>query len=176
MKAKTKICGAALLGLMLVAVPASGQTLDDIVTAEEAVIAAWQQTPLTFRTSLFADSKPQGFGIYVERAHNEYAPGEPIIVYAEPVGYGWHESPDGTYTFGFNVDFLLKDDEGRIVAGQENFQQLELNSRFRNREFMLVLTLTVDGAPAGSYTIEYRVRDVASDKEGTIALPFHVVD
>ncbi|MBO6900597.1 MAG: hypothetical protein JJ864_04555 [Rhizobiaceae bacterium] len=174
MKTKTKIAGASVFGLALIAVPALSQTLDDIISAEEAVIAAWQQTPLTFRTALFADSKPQGFGIYVERAHNEFATGESIIVYAEPVGYGWHLSPDGTYTFGFNVDFLLKDDAGKIVAGQENFQQLELNSRFRNREFMLVLTLTVDGAPPGSYEIEYRVRDVASDKEGTIALPFHI--
>ena len=175
MKMVLNACAAVLLGMFLTN-SAAGQTLEDIVAAEEAVIEAWMQTPLTFRTALFADSDPQGFGVYVERAHNEFAPGERIIVYAEPVGYAWHESPDGTYTFGFNVDFLLKDTDGKIVGGQENFQQLELNSHVRNREFMLALTLTVDGAPPGRYIIEYRVRDVASEKAATISLPFHIVE
>ncbi|GAB5505057.1 MAG: hypothetical protein JJ911_04495 [Rhizobiaceae bacterium] len=172
----TQLATAAILACLSLPGTAAAQTLDDIIAAEEAVIEVWEQTPLTFRTAIFADASPGGFGIYVERAHNEFLPGEPIIVYAEPVGYAWHESPDGTYTFGFNVDFLLKDANGKIVGGQENFQQLELNSRYRNREFMLTLTLNVDGAPAGEYEIEYRVRDVASDKAGTISLPFYIAE
>jgi hypothetical protein len=146
------------------------------VAAEEAVIVAWEQTPLIFRTAVLADKPPEGFGIYYERAHNEYAPGEPIVVYAEPVGYAWRENPDGTYTFGFDVDLLLKTTDGAIVGGQENFQHLELTSYARNREFMLTLTLTVDGAPAGDYVVEYTTRDIASDKAGVISLPFSIVE
>ena len=143
--------------------PLAAQTLDAIEEAEEAVVVV-------------ADTAPEGFGIYLERAHNEFAPGEPVIVYAEPVGYGWHENDDGTYTFGFDIDLLLKRPDGAVVGGQENFQHLELTSRVRNREFMLTLTLTVDGAPPGAYVVEYTARDIASDKQGVIALPFFIVD
>ena len=156
--------------------PLAAQTLDAIEEAEEAVVVVWERTPLVFRTAVIADTAPEGFGIYLERAHNEFAPGEPVIVYAEPVGYGWHENDDGTYTFGFDIDLLLKRPDGAVVGGQENFQHLELTSRVRNREFMLTLTLTVDGAPPGAYVVEYTARDIASDKQGVIALPFFIVD
>jgi hypothetical protein len=161
---------------MAVSGVAAAQSLGDIERAEATVIEAWRQTPLAFRTAVIVDAPPQGFGIYHERAHNEFAPGEPIVIYAEPVGYAWRENPDGAYTFGFDVDLLLKTSDGAIVGGQENFQHLELTSRARNREFMLTLTLTVDGAPPGDYIVEYTTRDIASDKAGVISLPFSIVE
>ena len=165
----------AALALAL-ATPATAQVSAEYQAAEDALVAAWQSMPLAVRNASFVTEPASGYGLYTRRDNAVFAQGEPIIVYAEPVGYAWHESPDGTYTFGFNVDFLLKDTDGKIVGGQENFQQLELNSRVRNREFMLALTLTVDGAPPGRYIIEYRVRDVASEKAATISLPFHIVE
>lgn len=169
---------AFMAGLAFIAVSGTtaAQTLGDIELAEEAVIAAWQRTSLTFRTAVIVDAPPEGFGIYQERAHNEFAPGEPVVIYAEPVGYAWHENPDGTYTFGFDVDLLLKKTDGAIVGGQENFQHLELTSRTRNREFMLTLTLTVDGAPPGDYVVEYTTRDIASEEAAVISLPFSIVE
>jgi hypothetical protein len=166
----------AALAFMAVSGMAVAQTLGDIELAEEVVIDAWQRTPLAFRTTVIVDAPPQGFGVYHERAHNEFAPGEPIVIYAEPVGYAWRENPDGTYTFGFDVDLLLKKSDGAIVGGQENFQHLELTSRARNREFMLTLTLTVDGAPPGDYVVEYTTRDIASDKAAVISRPFFIVE
>jgi hypothetical protein len=165
---------AAALSLMVDGL--SAQTLDAIDEAEAAVIAAWEETPLMFRTAIIADTRPQGFGLYHERAHNEFAPGEPVIVYAEPIGYAWHENPDGTYTFGFDVDLLLKSGDGVVLAQQNDFEHLELTSRGRNREFMLVLTLTVEDAPPGRYVVEYTARDIASDKAGTISLPFFIAE
>jgi hypothetical protein len=156
------------------AATAPAQTIEDIETAEEAVVAAWEQTPLMFRTAILADTPPQGFGIYYERAHNEYAPGEPIVVCAEPVGYAWRENADGSYTFGFDVDLLLKTTDGTVVGGQDDFEHLELTSYAKNREFMLTLTLSLDGAPAGDYVVQYTTRDIASDKSGVISLPFSI--
>jgi hypothetical protein len=166
----------AVAAVMVLTGGSAAQSLDAIEAAEEAVIEAWEQTPLTYRTAVFVASDPAGYGVYNERADGNFAQGEPIVIYAEPVGYAWQENDDGTYSFGFDVDLLLKTAGGAIVGGQENFQHLELTSRARNREFMLTLTLTVDGAPPGDYVVEYTTRDIASDKSGVISLPFSIVE
>jgi hypothetical protein len=153
---------------------ALAQDLAAIEKAEEAVVAAWNATPILFRTSVFVSESPGGFGIYRQRESNVFGPGEPLVVYAEPVGYGWKDNGDGTFGFGFNVDLIIKKPDGSIVGGQENFQRLALSSRARNREFMLTLTLTFDGAPAGDYVLEYVVRDLTGSKSGNISLPFTV--
>lgn len=170
---KTKLIGAAML--LAVATQAGAQSIEAIEKAEEAVIAVWNATPLAYRRALFVDNA-QGFGVYQARANAIFKSGEPLIVYAEPVGYAWKDNSDGTYSFGFNVDLLLKSSKGEIVGGQENFQTLELTSRSRNREFMLTLTLNIDGAPAGDYVVEYRTRDIHSAKSAVISLPFTVAD
>lgn len=165
----------AAVSLLATAGGAGAQSLEAIDTAEQAVVAAWNATPLAFRKALFVDNA-QGFGVYQARDGATFKGGEPLVVYAEPVGYAWKDNGDGTYSFGFNVDLLLKSSKGEIVGGQENFQKLELTSRSRNREFMLTLTLNIDGAPAGDYIVEYRTRDIHSDKSAVISLPFTVKD
>lgn len=160
---------------LLLAGGANAQSLADIERAEAAVIAAWEQTPLLFRRTIFV-TEANGYGAYKERADARFKPGEPLLVYSEPVGYAWKDNGDGTFSFGFDVDLLLKTSSGEIVGGQENFQQLVLTSRAKNREFMLTLTLTLTGAPAGDYVVEYRTRDAFGSKVGTISLPFTIAE
>lgn len=171
MKRMLLLASAIAVGLQA---GAAAQGLEKLEAAEEAVVAAWNETPLSFRKAVFVSAPPEGFGVYQERDDAVFAAGEPLVVYAEPVGYAWKDNGDGTYNFGFGVDLLLKTSKGEIVGGQENFQQLELTSRAKNREFMLTLTLNIDGAPAGDYVVEYRTRDLHSSKVGTISLPFAV--
>ena len=152
---------------------AAAQTLSDVQAAEQKVEDAWLKTPLTFRKALLVD-KAQGFGIYTPRASNVYAPGESILIYSEPVGYGWHDNGNGTYTFGFNVDLLVKHPDGSILGGKENFQKLILTSKARNREFMLTLNLTPDGFPPGDYVVKYTIHDVVLGKVATISQPFSI--
>lgn len=159
--------------LLAAATSAGAQSIEAIEKAEAAVVAAWNATPLAYRRALFVDHA-QGFGVYQARANAVFKSGEPLIVYAEPVGYAWKDKGDGTYTFGFAVDLLVKTSKGEIVGGQENFQTLEMTSRSQNREFMLTLTLNIDGAPAGDYVVEYRTRDINSQKSAVISLPFTV--
>lgn len=158
----------------LVSSECSAQTLEAVDKAEERVVEAWLATPLTFRRALFVSEPPAGFGIFSQKEDSVFHQGEPLVVYAEPVGYAWRENGDGTYSFGFDIDLLLKSVDGSILGGQENFQHLELTSFARNREFMLTLTLDVNDAPPGDYVVEYRTRDIASDKEETISLPFSI--
>lgn len=171
----TKFASAFALSALLATTGASAQSLEAIDKAEQAVIAAWNATPLAFRKTLFVDNV-QGFGVYQARADAVFKNGDQLIVYAEPVGYAWKDNGDGTYTFGFNVDLLLKTSKGEIVGGQENFQKLELTSRSLNREFILTLTLSIDGAPVGDYVVEYRTRDINGSKSAVISLPFTVTE
>lgn len=154
--------------------PVAAQSLEEITKAEEGVIAAWEATPLSFRKAIFVD-EAVGFGIYKARGA-EFKPGEPVVVYAEPVGYGWQVNADSTYTFGFDADLVLKTPDGEVVATQENFAQVALTSAERNREFMLTLSLELTDAPAGDYVIEYVTRDIASEKSATLALPFTITE
>lgn len=166
----------AAVGMLAVTAPATAQSLADIEKAEAAVVEAWNATPLALRTALFVTEAPQGFGLYNPRPEAVFKPGESIVVYAEPVGYGWTDNGNGTFGFGFTVDLAIKNKEGGVLASQENYQRAEFSSRSRNRELMLTFTLTLDGAPAGDYVVEYLIHDITGDKQGTISLPFTIAE
>jgi hypothetical protein len=170
---RTKSAAVAVI-LTLGLGEAFAQDLQAIETAEAALVEVWNATPLQYRRAVFVSEPPRGFGVFAERADAIFRQGEPIVVYAEPVGYGWRDNGDGTYSFGLNVDLLLTTADGTTIVEQADFQRVELTSRVRNREFMLTLTLEIGGAPPGDYVVEYRTRDIASDKAGTISLPFSI--
>lgn len=152
------------------------QTIEDIDKRDAAVTEAWAATPLSVRRALFVTGHPDGFGQYVERPNNAFKKGEKLVTYAEPVGYGWKDISKGFYEFGFKVDFLLKTPDGKVLTGQEDFADLSQKSHARNREFMVILTLNVTGAPPGDYIIEYKLRDVTGTKTGTFNQPFKIVE
>lgn len=169
---KRMLAALAAIGMGLMATGALAQSLEAIDKADEAVWQAWDATPLTFRHAVFVGEPPQGFGVYKDRANSTFKSGESLVVYAEPVGYAYKDNGNGTYSFGFNVDLIVKSPSGEIVGGQENFQKLELTSRAKNREFMLTLTLDLTNAPPGDYVLEYKTHDLNSDKVGLMSLPF----
>ncbi len=153
---------------------AGAQSLQDIERREAAVIEAWEKAPLSIRRAAFVSDRPKGFGQYEKRANDVFKPGEKLVVYAEPVGYGWNEVGTGTYEFGFSVDFLIKSPDGKVLAGQQDFAKLAEQSHTRNREFMLTLTLNVTGAPPGDYVVEYKLRDITGKKTTSFELPFKI--
>ena len=163
-----------LFALLLSAGTATAQSLDEIDKRQAAVIEAWQKTPLTIRRALFIDGEPRGFGLYQERSTKEFKPGEKVVVYAEPVGYGWKDAGQGMFELGFVVDFLIKSKDGEILAGKENFMRIATESHARNLEFMVVLTLNMSSAPSGDYVVEYKLHDIASDKTATFEMPFKI--
>lgn len=170
-----RLLPVAFAAALLFALPAAAQDLTGLMQAEAQVAAAWEATPLSFRKTLFA-TRIEAFGVYEEKAGTVFAPDEPIIVYAEPVGYGYRANADGTFDFGFDFDLAVKNDVGEIVSGKEGFASTVLTSKVQNREFLVTLTLTLSGAPAGNYVLEYLARDVASGETATIGLPFTISD
>ncbi|RYE87042.1 MAG: hypothetical protein EOP19_05305 [Hyphomicrobiales bacterium] len=155
--------------------PAFAQSIDALVAAEQQVAAAWDATPLTFRKTLFATGI-EAYGVYTEKQGSVFAPGEPIVVYAEPVGYGYTTDAAGKYTFGFDFDLVVKTADGDVVAGKDGFAHFALVSTVQNREFLVSLTLTLNEAPAGNYVLEYLARDIASDETATITMPFTIAE
>ena len=168
------------LALLLVAViccgTAQAQPLQEIDKREAALIEAWNGTPLTVRRAIFVQEHPDVYGDYAERANNVFKKGDTLMTYAEPVGYGWKDVGGGFYQFGFKVDFLVKTADGTVVGGKENFADLIKKSRAHLRDFMVVLNLSLNDISPGDYVVEYKLRDVASDKSYTISQPFKVVE
>jgi hypothetical protein len=151
----------------------SAVTLDDIDTLREAVTDAWTEMPLTVRHVMFVTEKPPVLGAYSERPTNVFKAGEKLLTYIEPVGYTWKQQGK-MFNFGVIVDFVVKNADGKILAGQENFAKLSLASRTKLQEFMLNLTMSVDGAGPGKYVLEYKLHDLGSDKTVVVDQPFEI--
>ena len=166
-----------LLAIALLLAPgvASGQT-QDIDRADAALSEAWARAPLTVQRAAFVAERASGYGIYQERS-SAFKAGESLITYAEPVGFGYRQVGKDTYEFGFTVDFVVKTADGKLLAGQENFARLDMQSSRRNREFMLTLTLNVTGLPPGAYKLEYRLHDISGNKKSArFEQPFSIVE
>jgi hypothetical protein len=167
--------GALRLGALFCAVAAAhAQTLQEIDKRDAAVVEAWNAAPLTIRKAIFVSEHPAGYGEYAERPNNSFKQGEKLVAYAEPAGFGWKDVGNGQYQFGFKVDFVVKSADGKVLGGQENFANLAQTSHSRNREFMVLLTLSLSDAPPGDYIVEYTLHDIASSKTATFSLPFKI--
>ena len=169
---------AVLAGLPIVALAplsaARAQSLEAIDRLEAAVHEAWDKTPLTVRRAIFVKQKALGYGIFEERPTRVFKPGESLLVYAEPVGFGFRRSEGGLYEFGFAIDFVIKTPTGTILGGEENFANVAQRSHVRNLEFMLNLSLDMTGAPPDDYVLAYTLRDITGPKSATLELPFTI--
>jgi hypothetical protein len=164
--------GFILLAALAMDGPVRAQSLEDLDKCEAAVLEAWQKAPLTVRNAVFVTEEPKAFGIYDPRPSARFQSGEKLILYLEPVGYGWKDVGNGQFEFGFRVDLLLKTAAGETVGSQDNFGTFALKSRHRNREFMAHLTLTLTDAPPGDYILSYKLHDLETDKTATVDEPF----
>jgi len=166
------LLGSLSIAALLLPLPVEAQSLDDLAQAQAAAGEVWDKTPLGFTHAFFVSAPPAAFGMYTQRPDSPFKPGEKLIVYAEPVAYGWKDKGDGTSDFGFDVDLAVKSADGAVLSEQKGFSHLVLNSHAKNREFMLTLTLDLTGADPGQYILEYTIHDIASDKTALIDLPF----
>jgi hypothetical protein len=146
------------------------EALDSLAAAQAKV---WEQAPLTVRRAVFVASDPGGFGIYDVRENSVFKPGETLIVYAEPVGFGYKE--DGSINvIDIAVDVELKNKEGVSIGAKQDFGRFTLRSRVKNREFMAKLSYDFTGIEPGEYEVFTTLRDATTGKSGTFSLPFTV--
>ena len=147
----------------------------EIDALREAVAKAWLKSPLTWRRALFVRAPSPMFGAFEPRDGNVFKPGEKLITYVEPIGYVWKPTGDA-YEFGVSVDFIIKGADGKILAGQEKFGEFLNTSHEKPQEFMLNLTLSLDGAAPGDYVLRYTLHDLGGAKTATIEQPFVIAN
>ena len=164
----------ALAAALTLTPAASAQTVEALETAEAATQAAWEQLPLTERTVTFVKASSTGYGMYDARDNNIFQPGEPIISYVEPIGFGWKPIDGGKFEIGFVIDLALKTEDGTLVSDQKAFMSVKQESHEQNQEYSIDMTLTLDSAPAGKYTVTYTIHDTSSEEESSFHQAFEI--
>lgn len=154
----------------------SAATLEEFDAARADLQALAEQVPLTQRATLFLTEPSKGYGLYKERENAVFAQGEPIISYVEPVGYGWAETPEGLFAMAFDVDLKVLLSDGSVVSEKPAFLQYRHEGHDRNLEFSMDLTLTLNGAPAGMYAVEYTVKDLNGGEQSTFRQDFEIAE
>jgi hypothetical protein len=152
---------------------AQGKTVEALALLESAFNAVWDSVPLGFSEAVFVTGRPSGFGIFETRANAVFKSGEPMMVYAEPYGYGYGDL-DGQFTIKLTADYQLKNATGAVLTAQDNFASMSMVSHRRNKEFQLFITYKIDGLPVGDYVLVTTIRDQNSTKSGGFELPFTI--
>lgn len=142
---------------------------------DRATAAFWATLPLQVRVIAFADSVA-GYGRFVPRPRPEFAPGDTLRLYFEPVGYAI--VPE---SFGFRaalaVDVQIRSPGGLIFASARNFARLGWTGRSPMHEVHATLAI---GLPPnlrpGQYLLVLSLRDESSAETDEITLSFAIVD
>ncbi|WP_417772352.1 hypothetical protein [Stappia sp.] len=169
-----------LAGVALLTVGATCAAAQDTATvppalasAYERLDAAWAEAPLGFTAATFVSGDVTGYGQYTPRADAVFAAGEPLVVYAEPVGFG-HAATDDGFRVALAADYEILNPSGQVLASQSGFAELGARARVKIREFHTTLRFAFEGLRPGDYRLVTRLRDTASDKTGSFVLPFTV--
>lgn len=155
------------------ALVAEGKPVEALATLEAAFNDVWSAAPLGFSEALFVTERPAGFGLYSARPNAVFRPGEEMLVYAEPFGYGYGRSGE-TFDIGFSADFELRTATGQILHAQKGFAELATRSHRQNKEFQVFITFAFEGLKPGDYVLVTRLGDRNSPKVGSFELPFSV--
>ncbi|MGD9867326.1 MAG: hypothetical protein AB7U38_04910 [Hyphomicrobiales bacterium] len=151
----------------------SGKGADAITTMRDALLTVWDKSPLTFTNAFTVQEKANGFGLYKRRADGPYQLKEPILIYAEPVGFGWRKEGE-LYNSDMVADFVLHNAEGKVLGGQKEFGNFKVSSHVRNTEYFINLRYNLTGLPAGKYVIVSTIRDLVAGKSGSFETPFEI--
>lgn len=195
MRAGSRAIGIFLLaGTMVQAPPALAQTIMDQAASIDAKIAendldgalqaaqdlyeaVWDQSPdIRFREALLVAEPAAGFGLYNPRTDERFKKGDPVIVYVEPTGFSYGAPGAGLLSIGFVVDLKVTSALGEVIGDIPSLTELNLTSRYRNREFQANLTYNLQGIAAGRYVLQTTLRDKNSNKTGVFDLEIEIVE
>jgi hypothetical protein len=167
------ILGAALGVLALAApVPTAAQTsLSAYDAVREALVAVWDELPLSVRGATLVEGTPAGLGQFQRRSGNAFKPDEAVTVYAELYGYGVLPRADGGYVRELSADLALVDATGAVRANQIGFWRSSEVFAHRPLEMHLSFSATLSAFPSGDYTLRFTVHDEALDRQASFELP-----
>lgn len=148
-----------------------------LTAADDLYGMVWDSAPtINFRNVVLVTESAAGFGIYNPRPDEKYKAGEPIIIYAEPYGFGYAVPSEGLNSLGFIIDLKVISEAGEVLGEIPNVTEVSLESRYKNREFQANLTYNLDGVPPGRYVLQTTLRDKNSAKTGTFENTVEIVE
>ena len=186
-------CLAMMLTLPATSGPAAAGSVVDAAATIEARLAAmdapgaldaardlfaqvWDAAPgLTFTQSSLVAEIATGYGVYNPRADNQFKPGDPIVIYCEPVGFAYGAPGAGLNSVNFVVDLQVLDASGNQLADAPGATEFNLTSRHQTREVQANITYRLDGLPVGQYTLVTTLRDVNSAKFGSFQTAIEII-
>jgi hypothetical protein len=150
--------------------------LVELEAARQQYLSAWNNTAFSSQFDVFiAEGTLSGYGMYIEHVPtNVFRPGETMVLYVEPVGFGHQPIPDASSRNGVNSTetsrnlYLINMTADIIISGSTESQRLNfedvpvanLNSHIQNTEIPMTLTISQEQPFAvGDYIITYIVHD-----------------
>jgi hypothetical protein len=158
--------------------PASAANFE---TAKAQYLSAWNHTTFHsgFDTFIQEDSD-RGYGIYVTHPP-VFRPGETVVLYDEPVGYGFKpvidEQGNTLNQMNFTADITIAGSNGTELASIPDIPAGLLDSHNKNTEMYLTLKVTQTSPfPVGDYKITYTVKDGSTGKSFQIVKPVKIAN
>lgn len=146
----------------------SGDDVAALAAARDVLGKTWEATTgLAIGETALLVEPASGYGIYNPRPDEKFKLGEPVLIYAEPMGFGYGTPGEGLYSIGFFVDLKVMTEAGEVLGDLQNLTELDLTSRYKNREFQANLTYNLEGIPPGRYVLQTTLRDKNSAKIGS---------
>jgi hypothetical protein len=155
----------------------SGNQLGQLEAVRQDYLSVWNSTAFSSQFDVFiAEGTDGGYGVYREHTPaNVFRPGETIVLYLEPVGFG-HQAITATstddvgindssvsmpmYLIEMTVDIIISDAAGTQLQALEDLPGASFISHRENTEFPLVVTLTQsEPFPVGDYILSYIIYD-----------------
>ena len=182
----------AAVGFFLLASPATSQAEDfrqyvkeaqqeygagDFINVQRALrgamMAISNEAPLSVHYFDPVTEDAPNFANFTVRKNNVYNVDEPILLYAEPMGYAFYHEGD-ILQFGFEADFELMDSSGKILGGQKEFQSWVIDSKAPTVDFFMNLTYTFTGLGPGKYTVRTTLHDLVDQEQTSFDYVFKV--
>jgi hypothetical protein len=166
------LIAALAFASLLAPLPATAETsLSAYDAVRAALIAVWEELPLSVRNATLVTGTPKGFGQYERRSGNSFKPDEAVTVYAELYGYGVTTRASGGFVRELSADLALVDTTGAVRANQIGFWQSAEEFDVRPLEMHLSFSATLSAFPAGDYLLRFTVHDKVSGKQTSFDIP-----
>ena len=151
----------------------SNDGLGALTKFRDAEEALWKAMPLEVMNVKHITGAT-GFGIYDERPNHIYKSGEEIVLYMEPVGYGYGSDGLGNNQIALYVDLTVLSAAGEKLGTFEKLGRIQLASRSHNREMFFKLNVSLDGVPPGKYRADFLMHDENSQKTAPFSTDFEI--
>ena len=151
---------------------AGGNAASALAAFDKAAAAFWIASPLQFRQALFAESVA-GFGNYQPRADASFKAGDTLLLYFEPIGYGFLPAAGG-FKVSIAVDVEIRTPGGLVLGKAEDFAKLEWSARSRTLEIHATVSFPLPSLKPVEYELVLKLRDQGSPKTAELTLPFAI--